>query len=519
MSGRGVAWNTIVKGGTLALSIPVEIWFTRFVVSRLGNDVYGVVALTTNTVLLASVVIYAILTTLARFMTLDSCRGNTLSASRTFNVAFFSLLGFSLLFLGPLFVGISWYSPVLFEVPIGQEAACQFLFAATLLSLLITNSGSVLSVGTFIYNRLDLVDLLNILRLLSSRILSMLLIVMLGWQLVGIGVGLLAASVLGLCINAFLWKKLTPDLRLSIRAWDSNLFHSMSSFAWWLFVRQVGARALVSLDLIVVNLLYGPEQTGFYGIAFFFPSKLRLLTGTFFGLFNPIIVSRYASGDINGMMNISCKAMRIIGITFALPIGLLCGLYKLVLHVWMGPEYTGLYFIAVILTVHVGINTCSNILSSISSATDKVKVPSIISIAAAVANTVLAVGLGWPALGLGLAGVALAGAITLTLNNAVFMPYYVARTLGRSSMPLYQALLPGLAGTLLTMGGAYAISTFQAAYSVSGLLIAAISVSAAYAVCAWFLLMDASEREWFASIIIGKSLQPKNGKIADHGNL
>lgn len=504
ISGKGVAWNTLIKALTIALTVLIELFYVKFLLYKLGADLFGVISLTTNTILIASILTYVILNAMGRFVSIDVHRGNNNAANQAFNVAFFSLIVLSVVFLLPASAGFSWYAPQLFIVPVGCETATRVLFAAVLFSFILTSIGSVLSIGTFVYNRLDLVDLRNFCKILISRGLSVILIYFAGFGLYGISTGLFAASLIGFIVSIYIWRQLSPNLVISQKFWQKNLFLKMSDFCVWIFIRQFGGRALVYLDLIIVNRLYGAKETGLYGIAFFFSSKLRLLTGTFSGLFNPIIINRYAKGDIDGMLDIACRGMRVIGVVFALPVGLLCGFYRPIFTVWVGKEYEYLYIVAFFLTVHISVNTTTYLLSSILSAINKVRIPSIVSIGFAIANVALAVLMGWPSLGLGVAGIAIAGLVTLTLNNAIFIPYYVGLVLKRSPRPIYKTFFPGIVGLILTFLAAYLLSSLQFAYLLPGLISAVLAISFAFLIFAWFVLINSMDRKWILSMTVDR---------------
>ena len=501
MSGRGVAWNTLVKAITLMFSIIIELFYTRFLLEALGTNLFGVISLTTNTMLFASILGYVILNSLGRFMIVDIYRNNILLAKKAFNTSFFTYLALSILVLSPVFLGIALYCNRIFIIPEGFENASRTLFGTVFFSFLLTSVTSVLAIGTFVYNRIDLVDLLNFGKMLVSRGLAVVLILFGGLGLYGISTGLFIASLLGGLGNLFFWRKLMPEIKISRKFWDKNRFHQMRQFASWIFLRQIGGRALVYLDLIVVNRLYGTLDTGLYAIAFFFSSRLRLLTGTFSGLFNPIIISRYSKNDINGMVSIACRAMTMIGIVFALPVGLLCGFYCPIFNVWVGEQYEVLNNLAIILTIHVSINTSCFPLFSILSAIDKVKVPSIITICFAFLNLILAIVLGWPGLGIGGIGVAIAGALTLTMNHAIFTPFYISHVLNRSPMEFYMAFIPGAMGMLCVFGVSFFVSFHEYSYSLSGLICSIIIISIIYLISSWFILIRPSERDWILGLI------------------
>jgi len=504
ISGKGLAWNTLIKILTISFTVLIEFFYAKFLLLKLGTDFYGLIALTTNTIQIASILTYLILTTMGRFESLSIYRGDNDGANQVFNVALFSIIALSVCFFLPVFSIISLYAPKLFLVPFKCETATQFLFAASLFSFLLTSIGSVLSIGTFVHNRLDIVDLLNFSKILISRGSAVILICFAGFGIYGVGGGLIIASLMAFMVSFFLKKQLSPDLILSRKFWNSDLFSKMVSFSSWMAVRQLGGRALTYLDIIVVNRLYGPTETGLYGIAFFFSSNLRVLTGTFFGLFNPIIINRYAKGDIDGMLEIACRGMNLIGIIFALPVGLLCGLYKPIFTVWVGREYEHLYLLALILTIHISVNTATYLLSSILSATNNVKVPGIVSIGFAIANVILAVILGWPSFGIGVIGVAIAGMISLTCNNVLFTPYYVGRILNRSPKPIYKTFVPGIAGLLVCFSMSLFFSQFKEIYTLPALILIVIIISVLFSLFGWFFLINHPDRKWILSLVLSR---------------
>ena len=503
VSGKGVAWNTTVKAVTILFTVIIDLYYTRFLLAQLGSSPYGLIALTTNTIQITSILTYVIISSMGRFATIEVHRGDTQTANQVFNVGFFSILFLSLFFLIPGFSCISWFSPSLFIVPAGMENASRFLFVTVLFSFIIVSVGSSLSIGAFIYNRLDLIDLLNFVKIIVSRGITVSLILFTDLGLYSIGIGLFIAAILNIKCSIMFFKGFTKYIDISLKCWDKDLFNKMGAFSLWILIRQLGGRALVYLDLIIVNQLYGPAETGLYGIAFFFSSKLKIMTGTFASLFNPVLLTRYAKGDIDGMLDISCRGMRVIGLAFAMPVGLLCGFYRPIFHVWVGAEYEHLALLAVCLTIHVGVNTTTYLLSGVLSAVGRVKIPAILSIIFAVANVLLAVLMGHPNFGLGVKGVAIAGLISLTLNNAIFTPLYVGCVLKKSPLKIYAAFIPGLLGLCVAYPVALIASRYPIGFSLFGLLLM-VSVSIIVCVPIFWFLSNEADRHWILSLIKNK---------------
>ena len=501
MSAYGVARNIFVKISTIGVIIAVEIWYTRFLLKQLGVELYGLILLTTNVIAFAAVFSNILINSIGRFTAIEIHRGQVEAANRAFNSCFFTCLFFCLFLLTPIFSAISWFAPELFQIPAGSENTTRTLFAAVTFSFIFALIASALSVGTFVYNRLDLNDIMNLFKILISRISSALLIAVAGLGLYGVSCGLLGASFFMLFSGLYLFKRLMPDIRISRRYWDKALFDEVSAFMGWAFLRQLSATGLIYLDMLIVNRLYGPVQTGLFAIAVFFPTKLKLLTGTFSALLNPVILRKFTLNDIEGMMDITCRAIRMTGIVFGLPVGLLCGLYRPIFNVWIGAEYESIFLLSIVLTCHVSVNTSCYPLFAIQNVANKLKVPAIVATGLVFIYIPLAITLGGPSFGFGLTGIALAGTFTWTLNHAIFSPYYIGHILNRSPKQFYLAFLPGLTGMSVVFFCSYAMSSCEITFSIPGLAITMLIISISYCFFSLFILLPSTERNLLRRLV------------------
>lgn len=501
MSAYAVARNSIVKMVCLTATVLIEIWYAKFLVTHLGVELYGLMPLATNVIAFAAIVSTISINTIGRFTAMAIHRRDIDAANKSFNVSFFSCLCCCLFLLSPVFGILSWFAPDLFRIPAGAENASRVLFGAVMFSFVITLMASAFSIGTFVHNRLDLNDLINFLKIIISRYCSALLIVFAGYGLYGVSFGLLSASFFMLFAGFYLFKTLLPEIRISIRYWDKTVFRKMNTFLGWAFIRQLSATSLIYLDVIIVNRLYGSAQTGLFAIAVFFSSKLRLLTGTFSSLLNPVIIKRYAENDFDGVLDICCRAMRIIGIVFGFPVGVLCGFYKPIFNIWVGSQYEHLCILAVILTCHISINTSYYPLVTIQNASNRLKIPAMVAAGLVFLYILVAISLGSPSFVFGVNGIALAGAIALTLNNVVFSPYHIGCILKCSPKRIYMAFLPGLIGTFAAFVLSYALSFHQLVYLLPGLLVSISMLALIYAFFAWFFLLPVHERHFLINLL------------------
>ncbi len=102
----------------------------------------------------------------------------------------------------------------------------------------------------------------------------------------------------------------------------------------------------------------------------------------------------------------------------------------------------------------------------------------------------------------GFYGVALAGAIVLTLKNAAFTPWYAAHVMDLQARTFFRQMAAGIGATLLifVMG-----SLWSHVYQINSwteLIVVGTFISALYAPCAWFFLLEPAERKVFVSMIL-----------------
>ncbi|HCB30646.1 MAG TPA: hypothetical protein DEP50_07975 [Acinetobacter lwoffii] len=168
---------------------------------------------------------------------------------------------------------------------------------------------------------------------------------------------------------------------------------------------------------------------------------LRGLGMTIAGVLAPTIIYYYARNEIDEMISFARQAVKFLGLFIALPVGLVSGLAKPLLLVWLGPDFVSLAPLMLIMTVHLCLNLGYLPLNNIATATNHVRVPGIVQIFVGVINLILAIFLAGPA-GWGMYGVAAAGGIVLIFRNIIFTPYYGALILGRRSSTFMKELLP-----------------------------------------------------------------------------
>ena len=483
----------------LAINIVVGLWYTPYLIGHLGIAVYGLVPLVNSVTNYMTLLTDGFNSAISRFLTIDLARDDAEAANRTFNTAVAGSLTMAAILLIMALV-FSWWAPQIFNMPTGYERDLQWLVLFTIGGFIITAFASSFAISSYAYHRFDLRLLVNIIRLMVQMGSLVLLFILLSPRLWQVGVGTFLSAFFFLLGHGALWRKLTPQLTIRLDWFDTTRLKQMLGFSGWVITNQIGSLLFLNIDLIVANLIFGAQIAGRYGAVIIFPTLLRALLGTVDAVLVPLVVALYAQNNLAGLVRFCRLSIKFVGLAMALPIGLLCGLAKPLLTVWLGPGFADLSWLVVVLIGHLCINTAVVPLFSVQVATSNVRVPGVVTLIMGMANAGLAVALAlWS--GWGYISIAIAGAVVLTIKNALFTPVYNARVLRLPWWTFLPSLVTSTLAWLLVSAAAFWISLNWALASWLQLALAAAIIAGIYVIAIYFLGLGADERSLVKSEI------------------
>lgn len=485
--------NVSTNIGVYLVNLLIALWMTPYLISHLGVALFGLVPLANSVTSYLSLLTLSLNGAVGRFLAIDLQKGDYQAANRTFNTSLVGVSTIALVLL-PLILLFTFLVPRIFHIPVGETRSAQFLFFFVLLSFLITQIGTSFSVSSWAKNRFDLRNRI----LIFSNIIRALLLVCIfalmrpgAWQ---VGLGILIATFYVFLGDYLLWRKLTPELGIDPHKFDYSRVRQLFGMGGWLVVDQVGSLLLLNIELIVANAILGAEAAGIYGSLLLFSTLLQGIVGTVSVVFTPTFVTQYAKGDFEGIYRFSVRTVRWIGLMMGLPAGLLCSLGGSFLGLWLGDSFRHWGGLLALLSFHLAVNLAIQPLFGIRAALNKVKIPGIVTLVAGIVNVLLAILFTsrW-----GLYGLALNGAISLSLRNLIFTPLYSARIQNLPWHTYLKAMSFGLLGTVVAGGLGYVFSLFVSSPNWIELILLAASVSIIYAILTIILGLDADEKGWF----------------------
>jgi len=484
---------------SFAVSVLIAVWYTPYLIRHLGVGAYGLIPLATSITFYFGLATITLNAAVGRFLTIALDQQESEDANRIFNTALVGNVIIVCLLFAPAIVA-SWYVGVWFNTPPGYERALSWLFVCIICSSFVTMLNSSFSLASFCRNRFDLSNTINI----ASNLIRISTVVVLFNcfvpQVWHVGIGAVVAALFSMLGSIVIWWHLTPVLQIQPLSYDVPTLLNLTSLGGWLLVSEVGSLLLISIDLIVVNKLFGAEAGGRYGAILQWSFLLRSMAYLIAGVFGATIFMLYGRQDTTGLVRYSQQAVKILGLTIALPIGLVCGFSSSLLHVWLGAEFVSLGPLMFLMTIHLAVNLGMLPLFNIRLAAKKVCVPAIVTCLSGVVNLGLALLLAGP-VGWGMYGVAAAGAIVLTGVNLIFYPCYSAHIVGLSHDSFFRGALPNICIALGVAAACWGISHYLQIHSWLGLVLCGGGVAIAYSAYVYALALTEGERETVLTLL------------------
>lgn len=484
----------VFVGGTV-----LGLWYTPFLIDRLGVAVYGFVPLASEATMYIGILTGAIGSAIGRFISVSVGGGKLDAASGYFSTGFFVIVGLAVAF-APAVLALAWFGAGWLNVPEGAfESVRAYLVAMAAVFLVGLPAGPITSTCTAT-NRLDLLRIADFV----GRVITVTVVVILfrayGPSLVWVAVG----SGVGVAYNwgrvVLIWRCLLPQVRLHLSYVRKAMVREVLSFSGWLTLNQLGWVAFQFSDLLVLNILAGPMVAGIYAPLLQVSSYLRNVSHLATSALGPTLVIRHGRGDTDSTVRLAIQGAKLLGLAMALPVGLFCGLAEPLLRLWVGDEFTSMAPLAWLISAPLVLAFATNMYGNLYLAVGRVKAPGIASMIRGLSALGLSILLVGP-LQMGALGVAIARAIAVIGLAVMYQPWYAARVTQRPAWPFYAGLVSAALALAASGGASTVIQALDASDWVTvGLGVLAGSV-------AWTLVavsplgLDSSDRRLVRALL------------------
>ncbi|MCK6132440.1 lipopolysaccharide biosynthesis protein [Bifidobacterium dentium] len=286
---------------------------TPFIVGRVGAEAYGFTGLANTMVGYATLFTIALNSVAGRFITVAYHQGDKRKADAYFSSALAANLVMTLV---PTAIAVPLIINLEHVIRISPHLVTdvKWLFCFVYLSYVVATMSSVLSVATFIKNKLYLSSLANIAFSVVRITVMVVCFALFPTYVLFVGLSTCLAQLTLAILNYVFTIRLTPELRIRRKAISLHDTWTMLSSGIWNTVIKLQQILQNGLSLLIANLAISPLHMGYLSIAQVVPNALITLTNTISGLFSPEQTRLYAQGDHNALLDELKTGMRITGL-------------------------------------------------------------------------------------------------------------------------------------------------------------------------------------------------------------
>lgn len=481
----------------LAVTSVVTLWFTPYLLGRLGLALYGLVPLAMSLSMYMGILTVGVQAAVGRYLSLAVASGDRDGASRVMSTA----LGANLVIafgLMPLLLGIAIAAPSLFDIPAGHETDARWFFAFAMLSYVLVALREVIGATAFSANRMDLQNVARLTETFTRIAFVVVAFSIQGPDLKTVGLGMLVGAAVSIFVALASWYAVAREVRVAASLFDRSRLSEMLFTGGWVTFNHVGSLLHMATDVVVINLMLGSAVAGAYGSVLQLSSFLRSLAGSLSSVLAPVLFAQYAQNRKTSLGSTAAQAVKLLALGLGLPAALVLGFARPVLLLWLGPDLAMLAPLLMVMVVHLAYNYAFLPLEVACMAHDRVKWPAIVSVSTGVLNIALSVLLARA--GEWAIGVAVATLVSVTLRYGVFTPLYTAHVTGSKSSRFFGAALPGFALSVLAAAGAWGLDRATQLSTWGGLIAGSAVISLVYITAAYIMLKD-TERTLVLSLV------------------
>jgi len=482
------------------LQMGLGIMIVPFLIHKLGKNTFGIIVLVETLIGFFEIMATSVRVSLSRYVTFSLSQNNKqdfleyLSSGR---YILFLVTGFVFI-IGSL---LSLYFQKVFQVPANLVGQSKVLFFIINLSFVFTIPNIIYWSILYAKQRFDLIN-----TAFSMGIILRAFFIFLIFSLV-------PASYNPLIIYGFIYlsmklmenflvyrwhKSVVPDIVLSLSYFRFDRIKHILSFSAYSSLTSIAFLLYENTAIILVNILYGPAVNAIYAVSLKIPTMLKNLFARATWTLNPTITDLVAKNDnerIESLFFVYSRAISIATIPLCLWLFFMA---NKIITLWVGKDFIQAAYLLMIHLVPLVIILPLEAVNCIVNAHAKVKVPSQMSLLAAVCNVILGMVLA-KVFSLGLYGFAISAAFFTLLYSAVFMPYYSCKLAGISLKKyLLNAFVQPFLLAVLVVGGYLvlnALTPWMHTTSLRHLAFESCFLLMVYYSCAYHLLLNPEEKE------------------------
>ena len=447
---KRLAINMIANIVSYSSTLLISFVLTPYLINTLGKEAYSFYPLANNFVSYMTILTNALNSMASRYITMALTKKEIDKANSYFSSILFSNVIMAGVLLIPMLL-IVWFIDTLLVVPVNLVGSVRILFSFSFATMLVNIITSVFGVATFSKNRIDLRSLRELIISVLRLLLFVVLFTCFTPTIIFVGIVAFVIALVNFGFQRFYTKKLLPEIVIDIKKFNTAYVKEVLFSGIWNSINSFGNMLLVSTSLILVNKFYGADAGGEYSIVQTVPNFINGIISMLTGVFYPMIMIKYAQGDIKGMIGEIKKSQRIVGLFSVSVIGVFVGLSYDFFRLWTpGQDYSQLVILSTITIMPHWIIGCIWSLSNVNIALNKIKIPALYMLGSGISNISVSVVV-YNIFKPGVYAIPLISSVIQIIWVAIFMPLYAAKQLHIKWYMFYPTILRGGCACAITV--------------------------------------------------------------------
>ncbi len=300
-----------------ALGMALGFFLVPFLLGKLGKEVFGLIAIFESLIMLVESASMSFRIALSRHAAFSLAKGDKEAFSEYLST------GRRILFMlaaGVFAISLA-ASPVLtnfFRIPEAQVAQSRIFFLILALSLSTTIPNTVFWAGLYAKQRFDLINMAASVGFVVRAAVIFALFSFLPAQYVNLvtyGFVYLAVNWTQNTIIYFLYKKIFPDVRITVRRFSGVKAREVFSFGGYVLIGHIGKAVGQNALNLLVNRLWGPAANAVYSVGLKFAALMERLFLEPSWTLTPTLTELLATGKrdkFKELLFVFCKGMAIV---------------------------------------------------------------------------------------------------------------------------------------------------------------------------------------------------------------
>ncbi len=375
-----IAINMVFGIVSFVLNLGISFFITPYITQQFGAEAYGFVKLANDFTSYASLISIALNSMASRFLMLERERGNIEQAKKYFSSITLANAILSVIMMIPSTICVIYLEKFL-TIPVALVTEVKITFTITFVSFIANLLFSTYGNCYYLTNKLSIHSVCNT-SMTILRVVSIILLFSIASPKISyVAMGGLIATLFSIVYNLYYAKKLVPEFRFSYREFEWKKVWEVISTGIWNSVTKLSQIFSSGLDLLLTNLMVGPQMMGYLSVAKTVPNLAASFNATVANVFSPNLMMLYAKNDIEALKKATKTAMKFMCLFVSIPNAILITMGKEFFDLWVPGQPTQLINILSVLTI---INSCvtgpTQPLYQIFTITNKIKQSSIVMI-------------------------------------------------------------------------------------------------------------------------------------------